>query len=157
MIYRIFLSHSSADAVWVKWIAKNLGTVGIQAYLYEHDPQPGTSIASKVKSAIQRSDALVVLLTGSSQFSAYVQQEIGFAEATAKLVIPLVQPGLHRSSLAMLEGREYIPFNFRNPQQALGTLLSYLQRLRDAKESQQAVLLIVGTIVAGALLFGKKG
>jgi hypothetical protein len=110
-----------------------------------------------VKLAIQDSNALVVLLTANSQFSAYVQQEIGFAEASKKLIIPLVQPGVQAASLAMLEGREYVPFDFRNPQQALLTLLSRLQGLKVSKERQDAVLLVVGVIVVAALLLGGEG
>jgi hypothetical protein len=153
MGYKIFLSHSKADVQWVKWISQHAQAVGIAVYLYEHDPQPGRLIADKVKLAIQDSNALVVLLTANSQFSAYVQQEIGFAEASKKLIIPLVQPGIQTASLAMLEGRESVPFDFRNPQQALLKLLPYLQRLKQVKENQQVVLLGIGAIIALAWLF----
>ena len=157
MGYKIFLSHNKADVQWVKWISQHAQAVGIAVYLYEHDPQPGRLIADKVKLAIQDSNALVVLLTANSQFSAYVQQEIGFAEASKKLIIPLVQPGVQAESLAMLEGREYVPFDFRNPQQALLTLLSRLQGLKLSKERQDAVLLVVGVIVVAALILGGEG
>jgi hypothetical protein len=57
----------------------------------------------------------------------------------------------------MLEGREYVPFDFRNPQQALLTLLCRLQGLKLSKERQDAVLLVVGVIVVAALLLGGQG
>ncbi|MGH9426947.1 MAG: toll/interleukin-1 receptor domain-containing protein [Terriglobia bacterium] len=157
MAYRVFLSHSSTDARWVKWIAANAQQVGIEVYLYEHDPQPGRLLADKVQAAIQSSDALVVLLTGNSQFSAYVQQEIGAAKALNKPVIPLVQPGINQATLAMLQGVEYIPFDFRNPQAALTTLLQHLQTARLAKERGQAIaVLLIGAIITGALVLGEK-
>src|SRR6266571_1313242 len=108
MPYRVFLSHSGTDAPWVKYIAGRAQAVGVEAYLYEHDPQPGHLIAEKVKQAIARSDAVVVLLTRSAHRSAYVQQEIGFAEAKGKLVVPLVEPGVDEEGLAMLEAREQV-------------------------------------------------
>ena len=89
MPYRVFLSHSSSDAPWVKYIAGRAQAVGVEAYLYEHDPQPGHLIAEKVKQAIARSDAVVVLLTRSAHRSAYVQQEIGFAEAKRNAAVQL--------------------------------------------------------------------
>ncbi len=157
MAYTIFLSHSAADAVWVKWIKVNAQQVGIEVYLYEHDPQPGRLVADKVQGAIRACDALVVLLTANSQFSPYVQQEVGAAKALNKRVIPLVQPGVSQSSLAMLQGVEYIPFDFQNPQPALSTLLGHLQGAKQGKESGQAILFLIGTFVVGALVLGGKG
>jgi hypothetical protein len=156
MAYTVFLSHSSTDAAWVKWIANEAGNIGIKVYIYEHDPQPGHRIAEKIKLRIQQCDALVVLLTANSQFSPYVQQEIGFAEASRKLVIPLVQPKVDRKALAMLEGKEVIHFDFNNPKQGLAALLQYLLRLKEKKEGVQAVLALVGLFVAALTLFGKK-
>lgn len=156
MAYKIFLSHSSADANWVKWIATNAKQVGIEVYLHEYDPQPGQLVASKLQAAIQSCDALVVLLTGNSQGSAYVHQEIGSAKALNKPVIPLVQPGIKQASLAMLQGVEYIPFDFNNPQTAMSTLLTHLQKAKQGKESGQALLLMIGAIVVGALLLRGK-
>jgi len=160
MAYKIFISHSGADRQWVEQIDVIAKNSGIVAYLYEHDPQPGKPIAVKVKQAIQNSDALVVLLTSNSQFSPYVQQEIGFAEAMGMRIIPLVQPGIPERSLAMLEGREYISFDFYNPQVALLKLLNYLQkqlRLKKAKENEQTILmLIILGLFLLALMFGGK-
>ena len=52
MAYTIFLSHSSVDAMWVKWIAANARQVGVEVYLYEHDPQPARLVAEKLQAAI---------------------------------------------------------------------------------------------------------
>ncbi len=159
MAYKIFISHSGADRQWVEQIDAIAKNSGIDTYLYEHDPQPGKSVAEKVKQAIRDADALVVLLTYNSQFSPYVQQEIGFAEAIRKLIIPLVQPGIQERSLAMLDGREYIPFDFYNPQGALLKLLSYLQqqlRLKKAKVNEQTILIILGLFFLALMFGGKK-
>lgn len=155
MVYTVFLSHSSADSKWVRWIKENAQGVGINVYLYEHDAQPGRLIADKVRTAIQQSDALVVLLTASGQSSTYVQQEIGAAKMADKPIIPLVQPGT-KPDLAMLEGVEYIPFDFARPKEALKTLLPHLQRLKQAKEDQLAVLLGLGSIILLGFLFTKN-
>ena len=160
MAYKIFISHSGADRQWVEQIDVIAKNSGIDTYLYEHDPQPGKSVAEKVKQAIQNSDALVVLLTYNSQFSPYVQQEIGFAEARGMRIIPLVQPSIPERSLAMLEGREYIPFDFYNPQGAVLKLFNCLQqqlRLKKAKENEQTILmLIIVGLFFLALMFGGK-
>jgi nucleoside 2-deoxyribosyltransferase len=149
MVYKVFLSHSSIDTNWVTWIAANAQQVGIEVYLYEHDPQPGRLVAEKIEAAIQSCDALVVLLTGASESSPYVQQEVGYAKALKKVVVPLVQPGVSQEKLAMLQGIEYIPFDFQNPQPGLATLLEYLQKAKLGKEESQA-LLAVGALVETA-------
>jgi hypothetical protein len=152
MAYNIFLSHSGVDQRWVQWIADNARSIDINVYMYEHDIQPGTSIATKVQSAIESCQALVVLLTPNGEYSPYVQQEIGFAQAKGKPIIPLVQPGVSPRCLAMLEGVEYISFNPKSPELALSHLLNYLVRLKDARETDQAILLGLGTLFILALL-----
>ena len=152
MAYNIFLSHSGADQRWVQRIADDARSIDINVYMYEHDIQPGTSIAVKVQSAIENCQALVVLLTPNSEYSPYVQQEIGFAQAKGKPIIPLVQPGVSPKCLAMLEGVEYIPFNPDNPELALSRLLNYLGRLKDTRETDQAILMGLGTLFILALL-----
>lgn len=152
MAYKIFLSHCETDKRWVQWIASNAENVDISVYMYEHDVQPGMPIATKVQAAIEDSQALVVLLSENSQYSPYVQQEIGFAKAKNKLIIPLVQPGVSSRSLAMLEGIEYIHFDLRNPQGALARLLDYLKKFKQSREKDQAILMGLGVLVLLGLL-----
>ena len=153
MAYKIFISHSSYDKPWVDWIAKNAMNFGIVPYLYEYDIQPGKSIAQKVKEEIRKSNAFVVLITANSQFSNYVQQEIGVAEGFGKRIIPLVQPGISEDILAMLKEREYIPFDFNNPNEAVSKLLAYLQKQKEIKQNDFTFFLVLAAIIVVALLF----
>ena len=156
MAYNVFLSHSEADQQWVQWIDEHARSIDINVYMYEHDPQPGIQIAEKIQSAIDNCQALVVLLTPNSEYSPYVQQEIGFAHAKDKLIIPLVQPGVSQRCLAMLEGVEYIPFDPGNPELALSHLLSYLGKLKEVRERDQAILMGLGTLFLLAMFAGRK-
>lgn len=156
MAYRVFFSHSGRDGAWTKYIAERAMAVGVETYLYEHDPQPGQLIAEKVKQAIAKADALVVLLTKDGQASSYVQQEIGFAAGKGKLIVPLVEPGASENGLAMLQGREYIPFDLNNSAPALASLLDYLTRLKTSKEESQGALAFLGLLVGLAWLSSQK-
>ena len=138
-MYQIFLSHSAADAEWVLWLTEEIRKIGIFPYVFEEDPQPGRYLSEKIQAAIRTSDAVVVFLTTNSHFAPFVQQEIGFAEGLNKLIIPLVQPGLDQRMFAMLQGREYIPFDFTAPHVAVETLLNYLHDLRTQAESRLAL------------------
>lgn len=157
MAYKVFFSHSNADGEWAKWIAKSAGGAGIEVYLYEHDPKPGVQIATKVKQAIVDANSVVVLLTPNSSRSPYVQQEIGYAEADHKLIIPLVWTHAQKPNLAMLEGREYVDFDPTNPDVALGVLREYLQLKLKEQQAATGALLGLGALIAAAFLFaGKK-
>lgn len=146
MKYRLFLSHSAADAKWVGWISENCRGIGVETYLYEHDEQPGQPLGDKLQAAIRDSDAVVVLLTHESQFSPYVQQEVGFAKGLQKPIVPLVQPGIDQRALAMLTGVEYIAFDYEHPARGLASLLKYLHRAKLGHEQAQA-LAAVGAVV----------
>jgi nucleoside 2-deoxyribosyltransferase len=146
MSYSVFLSHSSQNADWAKWVCQEAELVGIDVYLFEHDPRPGTYIAEKVQQAIRGSDAVVVLLTPQSEAAPYVQQEIGFAQAAQKPVIPLVWPNVQSRSLAMLEGREYVAFNPDDAAAALPPVLEWLAKLKAKKETAQAILAIAALV-----------
>lgn len=153
MAYKIFISHSSYDKYWVDWIANNAKNFGIEPYLYEYDIQPGKSVSEKVKKEIRNSDAFVVLITANSQYSSYMQQEIGVAEGLGKRIIPLVQPGISDSVLAMLKGREYIPFDFNNPNEAVSKLLAYLQKQKEIKQNEFTFFIVLAGIIVVTLLF----
>ena len=137
MSYSLFLSHSSADHELAEWVAASLQGPEINAWLCEYDVRPGVSLTEKVQHQLTVCDAVVVLLTMHSQSSAFVQQEIGFANAKGKLVIPVVEPGVSQSSLAMLEGREYVLFDFNNPTDAMEKLRDYIGGLHASKTKQE--------------------
>ena len=152
MAYMIFLSHSGIDNSLAKWIFTDANKVGVGVYLFEHDSQPGRLLATKVQKAIRGSDAVVALLTRNGQSSPYVQQEIGFADACGKLIVPIVERGVDTRSLAMLTGREYIPFDPDNPIAALKTLLQYLVARKSGKEHNQAIFVVAGFLLFAAVV-----
>jgi hypothetical protein len=155
MSYNIFLSHSTSDREWASWIKGQATPLGIEVYLFEHDPRPGTYIADKVQQAIRMCDAVIVLLTPHSQASPYVQQEIGFAQAAQKTVIPLVWPNVRPKSLAMLEGKEYVPFDPNQPATALVTVLTYVSKQKAQKEAGLAILALAALVLTAFGLASK--
>ena len=63
MKYHVFLSHNAADADLVAAIRRHAAAVNTEVYTYDLDIQAGRPIPDKLTSAIDRSDALVALLT----------------------------------------------------------------------------------------------
>jgi hypothetical protein len=151
-MFQIFLSHNARDRAWCEWLKTSAAEIGVSAYLAEHDVQPGTNLAAKLIKAIEASDALVVLISDNSVEAPYVHQEIGYALKAGKLIVPLVQPGIHDDKLAMLRGVEYIPFDFDHPHEghrqlriALSQLVDQQQRRKD-RDAALVALAVLGII-----------
>ncbi|MFZ1926249.1 MAG: toll/interleukin-1 receptor domain-containing protein [Solirubrobacteraceae bacterium] len=134
---QIFLSHNTRDRGWCEWLMREAARHNIEAYLAEHDVQAGSSLAEKIEAAIDASAAVVVLVTDNSVTAQYVQQEIGYARKAKKLIIPLVQTGITTEQLGMLQGVEYITFDFDNPHEGHVQLTSALKRLAEKHATEQ--------------------
>ena len=153
MAAKIFLSHSAQDKPELDKIIETTKRLGIHHSMYEHDLQPGASVADKVKKEISESSLFVDLLTKKSQYSAYVQQEIGFAEGANKPIVPLVENGVKERTLAMLVGREYVEFDSSNPEKGVAKLRNYLTRHEGiSKDDVITFLLVLSLIITGLAL-----
>lgn len=155
MAYQVFISHSSQDAHLLQAIRGVCASVpDLQLYHHERDVQPGTPIADKLKAQIRASNLFVVLLTRNAEASPYVQQEIGFAEAQGKPIVPIVERGVEASSLAMLEGREYVSLDPNNPGQAMLDLKDCMYRHKEAMaKGQRNALGVLAALLGIIVLF----
>ncbi|MGH6876539.1 MAG: toll/interleukin-1 receptor domain-containing protein, partial [Rhizomicrobium sp.] len=136
---QFFLSHSMKDHVVVEMIREHIESLGVDLYLAEHDPQPGTPLAEKVIKQINACDAMVVLLTEAGAAAPFVQQEIGVARGAGKLIVPIVQKGIDPNMLAMLVGVERIDVDFPQPPLALAAVTDNLKPLVQAHVGRAAV------------------
>jgi hypothetical protein len=153
-VIQIFLSHNARDRAWGEWLMREAAAQGIEPYLAEHDVQPGHTLASKIEAAIDTSAAVVVLITNNSVNSQYVQQEIGYARKAKKLIIPVVQKGIAGERLGMLQGVEYIAFDFANPHEGHAQLTAAMRRLAEkhAKSGQDRDLVLAAAFACLLLL-----
>jgi hypothetical protein len=161
---QVFISHSSADKSWVEWIARCADHMGVAPYLAEHDAQPGTILSEKVKRAIVESEAVIALLTEQAMSSVYVQQEIGIATQAGRLIIPIVHPAVEGRSKGVLDGLEYILFDFDNPKETTSQVLVQLQGIgeraaqrelkarSDAARKKQQEEIVQAVLVAGVIV-----
>ena len=140
----------------MEWVKGQAGP-GVDLWLAEHDPQPGQHLPTKVQQQIERCHAVMVFITEAAQASPFVQQEIGWALRAKKPIIPVVQEGISGNDLAMLQGVEYIAFDFDNPEAGKDALLGHLKALAQAKQAsddlQTALMLIGALVLVGALVY----
>ena len=156
---KVFISHSSTDKPWIDWIAQQAQAIGVEPYLAEHDVQAGRLISEKVKSNIRSSDAVLVFLTTHGMCSVYVQQEIGAAVTMGKLVVPLVHPVVESESRGMLNGVEYIVFDFDNPSEGAAKLVAALRdiSLRKQRDELLEAVVVAALVVGLAYMASQQG
>ena len=111
-IVKAFLSYSTQEESFVRSLFDSLLTVGAGPYVAEWDDRSGESLATKIENNISDCVCFVVLLTESSNSSSWVHEEIGFAQALKKPIIPVVERGVRIRGF--LEGKEWIQFEKYN-------------------------------------------
>ena len=155
MARAVFISHASPDADLAHTLAAKLTLEGFDPYLAEEDSRAGGILAKKVQANLDRSLAVVVLLTPAAQASQWVQQEIGWAKARHKLTIALVSWDTDRNRLAMQAGDEYIVIDPANPEGAIPALTATLRREKFQRDVGEAVAL--GAVVSILVLMSREG
>ncbi len=128
---KAFISYSMKDARLAEEVALSLRETGVSAYVAGEDIAPGANIFDEISSHIVAADFVVVILTENVAESQWVNQEIGFAFAANKHVIPLVDIGVRIKGF--LEGRALILFDSCDPD----SIESAKDRLREWVISQQ--------------------
>jgi len=103
---RVFISHSTKDQGVVDEMVRPLEEPGHDCYIATRNVHAGRHISKKVTREIDRSDALVVVLSVASNASPWVQQETGYAKGRLP-IIPIKTDS--SKPLALLEGVEALP------------------------------------------------
>jgi hypothetical protein len=88
-MFRLFLSHTSANRRRAKSLANVFARYGIEAFVAHHTIQPTREWEREIVSALRSCDALCAILTEDFTKSLWCDQEVGFALARRKLVVPL--------------------------------------------------------------------
>lgn len=85
----VFISYSSKDFSLAKEFDELLRGSGIDTWFAPRDVQPGTAFPEGIVEGIQRSTALVVLVTAGSASSRHVALELNLAASLGKTILPL--------------------------------------------------------------------
>jgi len=101
----VFVSHSGNNE-FLSALQRNL--VGFELIISDWRDESGSFLAGKVKEDIRRADLVVVLLSEEASRSPWVNQEVGFALALDKGVIPVSSI---KTLPAMLQGVEFEPYD----------------------------------------------
>lgn len=93
---RVFVSYDNADLAVARQVAKQLEDAGHKVWFAEDSVFPGDNWAQLVGKALDKSDAMVVLISPASMKSDWVRREIDFALSSpryrGRLIPVIVRP-----------------------------------------------------------------
>ena len=104
----VFISHCIFDKDVVNEIRDSLKSQGHSPFIAIQEAHPGQHIPKKILSALNKSDAFIVIISHASINSTWVQQEIGYAIGRLP-VIPIRIDDTTPPSL--LQGVEYLNYS----------------------------------------------
>jgi hypothetical protein len=87
---KVFLSHSTSDQWIAKQIAVHIKEIGCEVFLDVNDLQTGDVFDEALRSELQSSDDVLILLSSKAVASSWVLLEIGAAWALQKRIVPIV-------------------------------------------------------------------
>ena len=149
MTFAVFVSHSVAeeDLPYLKELENRSRAIGIELYLAERSPQPGTPLSAKVRANIARTDLVLALLTRQGVASAWVNQEIGLALSQNKRVLPVLEAGVKPPGV--IAEMEYVRLDPARPHDAFDRVVTFLGKLKTDKEFWGTVALVAGSAIIG--------
>ncbi|TET19315.1 toll/interleukin-1 receptor domain-containing protein [Candidatus Bathyarchaeota archaeon] len=149
MPFTVFVSHSTKDMDIVNELAKWLELNGVVAHVAQLQTEAGKPLAETISEGLESSNCVLAILTKDGARSKWVNQEIGYAKRAGKMVVPIVEEGVRVKGF--LESLEYIPFDRRNPYDAVTRAVEYLRTLAVRKEEEERARAIFGGLL---FLFG---
>lgn len=112
---KVFVSYTSVDDRKRKALVGALLSAepAFEPIVVSDRRQPGTPLEAKVMTGIRESDCLVPILTRAALASQWVNQEIGYAYALDKQVLPIVQEDVRRDLKGFVHANIDLPFQFQ--------------------------------------------
>jgi hypothetical protein len=158
MPFRIFLSYNSNDLIHATAVRDYFGRIpNTTVYFAEEDLRAG-SLATNITPQIQNCNMFMVLISRNSQNSAWVQQEIGIARGSNKIILPLLLDTESRPLGTISEYRYYPIHDLHTWNTNLNSLYAYITNLATQQTNSEqfgnAILSLAAVAGLGLLLFG---
>jgi hypothetical protein len=113
MPQNIFISYSSNDIEKVALISSELaGNLDFSPIIIASERESLKPLAAKVADGIRRSEVVVPILTTNSIHTQWINQEIGFAQALDKQIMPIVEKGIIEQLKGFIHKEVHLPYLF---------------------------------------------
>ncbi|MGD0710568.1 MAG: toll/interleukin-1 receptor domain-containing protein [Bacteroidales bacterium] len=110
----IFISYSDSDKEKVDLIVKELeGNTRFQSLVIASNREALKPLAKKVADGIEKAKVIVPILTKNSFMTQWINQEIGYATALNKKIIPIVEKDIIGSLKGFIHKEIDLPYNYK--------------------------------------------
>jgi hypothetical protein len=131
---RAFVSYAESDRNWARELRAHLARVGIEAWIDADELLPGDNWLKRIGSALESSDALLVLVSPASVQSESLRREVQFALGSEKFE--------HRIIPVILEAADGMPWILNRFPSVSG---------KPAEVARQVAEILHSTVPAGSL------
>lgn len=155
MSLKVFVSYSSKDMAWVAGLREWLHTVGgLEVFVSEYETPAGAVLVDTIESRINWADVFLVVLSSNSATSEWVQNEVGYAVAQEKQIIPII---VEHGALpgGMIRGVRAVDVS-RDTDVASRQLYEALERLKVEAANRRGLLVLGGIILGLAIVNRQK-
>lgn len=113
MMYNVFISHSGEDQKFVEVLFNSLKRIDkINPFVATYYRESGQVLKGKIARELDCSTFVIALLTSAGTISQWVNQEIGYAYAKGKTIIPVKDQSVELTGF--LADREYTNFEINS-------------------------------------------
>lgn len=133
---QIFLSHSSKDAVIAGQICERLEKNGAKCFIAPRDIRPGKEYAEEIINGIDKSAAMVMLMSQNANSSPHVLREVEHAvsSGTPILVYKMEEVALSKSMEYFLMTHQWIS---AKPREDYADIVAFAQNLAKEENTKQ--------------------
>jgi len=124
---KIFISYSSIDKEIADKLALQLDYIGMNYFLDRKDINWGDKITDEIEKGLNKSSAVIIIISPASLKSHWVPYEVGYAKSKGKMILPyLTHPSLDVPGYL----REY---SYKTD---LGSIEAYLKEIFEPKKEE---------------------
>ncbi len=156
MAYKIFISYSTKDIKIVNHVENILKSPDIELFVAEYSVEPGQDLDQTIIKNIQNCDMFLLLWSGNTMQSKYVEKELWMARGIKKKIVPLVL----KRNLRLpdyIKNLKYISV-YKNPAEHLKNLRNFVisQAGKKSKNELGSVVLTLSALLGGLYLLSRE-
>ena len=151
---KVFISYSTKDTEIVRQFVSEIEDCGDDVYWWSESKQPGAKAWVSIFKWIKNADIVLAVITDATLDRAMaVGNEIGYARANGKRIVPILSEGIQPTSLGCLIGTTHIRLRRDRLAESIDEVLDAL----DEKEAQNRKEMRDMLIAAATVLLLIKG